>query len=330
MKKDGTHNPEESRPAAEPAKVVRIPRDWFGPKEDLVPFGPSALDTSVVEPERTVERLPGRGAASSHRHDSKPSASGQSRPSASDQSKPSASDPHAPVDPNAFWGEDSGLIHNVVEGTSGRFADAAGSASIRTDHRDPSPPGLRGRFDGLPHVSRAVGTKALVATGCVALLLVASVAVWLPAGSRLRTFGASVASIGTQHSDSGLGPAEYQHIAWAAHHAGTTQATVRTRSQVRTRRSRAMVLTPRRQTAPKAAHTPPAPTDVTYHATAAASSAPASSTYQPPARPESSTVQSSGDRGGSTANAASAAATHSSPTSFGPTGALGPMSSPDG
>jgi hypothetical protein len=60
-------------------KVVRIPRDWYGPKDELVPVGPRASE-------------------------SPPPTAG-----ASEQSRP--------VDPNAFWGEEASFVHDAVEGS---------------------------------------------------------------------------------------------------------------------------------------------------------------------------------------------------------------------
>jgi hypothetical protein len=73
---------EETRTATgseEAGKVVRIPRDWYGPKEELVPVGPRASE-------------------------SPPPAAG-------------AAEQSPPVDPNAFWGEEASFVHDAVEGT---------------------------------------------------------------------------------------------------------------------------------------------------------------------------------------------------------------------
>lgn len=71
-----------SRPSSgDTANVVRIPRDWFGPKEDLVPFGPRPWADETE-----------RGAPPAPPHDPKP------------------------VDPDTFWGEDSDSVHGVLDG----------------------------------------------------------------------------------------------------------------------------------------------------------------------------------------------------------------------
>lgn len=65
--------------------VVRIPRDWFGPKDDLVPFGPRAW------PE--AEDRAGLSAGA-------------------------AGDAATPLDAETFWGEDADSVHDVVAGRS--------------------------------------------------------------------------------------------------------------------------------------------------------------------------------------------------------------------
>lgn len=40
----------EHEGAAETSNVVRLPRDWLGPREELVPFGPSAWRTEAAAP----------------------------------------------------------------------------------------------------------------------------------------------------------------------------------------------------------------------------------------------------------------------------------------
>jgi hypothetical protein len=68
-----TDGGERARPAD---KVVRLPRDWLGPREDLVPFGPRA---GGAEPE------------------------------------PSLPAPEAPPSAADFWGERSAAIHDAVQ-----------------------------------------------------------------------------------------------------------------------------------------------------------------------------------------------------------------------
>ncbi len=58
------------------SNVVRIPRDWFGPRDELVPFGPKAWEAS--------EENASSGAAD-------------------------------PVDANLFWGEHADSVHDVLD-----------------------------------------------------------------------------------------------------------------------------------------------------------------------------------------------------------------------
>ena len=66
---DGQAGPDET------SNVVRIPRDWFGPKDELVPFGPRADESATA---RVLADAP-------------------------------------PLDPNSFWGEDAGSVQDVLE-----------------------------------------------------------------------------------------------------------------------------------------------------------------------------------------------------------------------
>jgi len=77
--------------SSETSNVVRIPRDWFGPKDELVPFGPRAWE----EP-------------------------GPDEPSAV-SGDPAAAEP---VDANLFWGEDAGTVHGVLDPPAGGIASA--------------------------------------------------------------------------------------------------------------------------------------------------------------------------------------------------------------
>jgi hypothetical protein len=64
------------------ANVVRFPRDWFGPREELVPFGPSAEDQAGDEAE---EAAPAEMVAP------------------------------PPVRADDFWGEESASIHDAMQ-----------------------------------------------------------------------------------------------------------------------------------------------------------------------------------------------------------------------
>jgi hypothetical protein len=79
------------------ATVVRLPRDWLGPREELVPFGPRADSQNAG------------GAVSS---DESPLSAEESRISA-DGSPPSADE--SPPSAEDFWGERSAAIHNALQ-----------------------------------------------------------------------------------------------------------------------------------------------------------------------------------------------------------------------
>jgi hypothetical protein len=65
------------------ATILRFPRDWFGPTEELVPFGPRADGVAVAEDDEQSVAL------------------GEGLP---------------PSSASAFWSEDSARIHDAVEG----------------------------------------------------------------------------------------------------------------------------------------------------------------------------------------------------------------------
>ncbi len=107
-----------SRPDDEQAdKVIRLPRDWLGPRDELVPFGPSAGD-----PE-----------ASSDPPDQAQKASGAAG-GASDEQTRSAED---------FWGERSAAVQGPLDesdrdlGENGHAGGAAGSLADRVRSRMP-------------------------------------------------------------------------------------------------------------------------------------------------------------------------------------------------
>ena len=83
MGSEETRTEGERKGSSETGKVVRIPRDWFGPKDDLVPFGP-----------RATEGLDGVETSSND-------------------------EPATPLDASLFWGEDAGSVQHVVEAKSG-------------------------------------------------------------------------------------------------------------------------------------------------------------------------------------------------------------------
>lgn len=83
MGSDETRTNGGQRGSDETGNVVRIPRDWFGPKDDLVPFGPAAW-------------------------------SGEAESTAEARSE-SARRAEAPLDADTFWGEDADSLHDVFD-----------------------------------------------------------------------------------------------------------------------------------------------------------------------------------------------------------------------
>lgn len=103
--------------------VVRFPRDWFGPIEDLVPFGPRARGESAAGCDQ---------------------ATGESA-TVFELSSSTAEDSVSPASANDFWGEDSASVHQAVEPPTGPEA----------------PPGPDFRGSVLPRLGLAGGMRPL-------------------------------------------------------------------------------------------------------------------------------------------------------------------------
>src|SRR5579862_2335602 len=121
---------EEAEP---PANVVRFPRDWFGPTEDLVPFGPRADELAA--------RAQASGCSSSQRSE--------------DLTPPRADD---------FWGEGSAAIQHAVLAPQdvrqvSRHPASKPRRRLRLDARFPRPL-LR-----IPRISRPAIRPAGLAAG---------------------------------------------------------------------------------------------------------------------------------------------------------------------
>ena len=91
---EGPYTEADEQEAHQRSKVVRLPRDWLGPREELVPFGPRAA--SVEEDERP----------------------------------PSSEDP--PPSPADFWGEQSAALQSALEAPTAPGYGRAGSGGERT------------------------------------------------------------------------------------------------------------------------------------------------------------------------------------------------------
>jgi hypothetical protein len=133
LKSEGPQTQAERREKAHETNVVRLPRDWLGPREELVPFGPRADAAGATA------QAAGRAAHAD-------AADSSAQP-------PSAQD---------FWTEQAVDLHDALQGPGPsveRSSDQASSSSpLRV--RRPWPRGLR--FD-----RRVVGPIALAALAAV-------------------------------------------------------------------------------------------------------------------------------------------------------------------
>jgi hypothetical protein len=93
------------------SNVVRFPRDWLGPLEELVPIGPSSGQESDLPRDREPD--------------------GQTAPAERVVDFP----PSAPLRADAFWGEDSASIHDALEPPA-QPADAASASAEATRGHD--------------------------------------------------------------------------------------------------------------------------------------------------------------------------------------------------
>jgi hypothetical protein len=98
---DGNDQSGEQRPG-DPGedKVIRLPRDWLGPREDLVPFGPSA-DRHSPEPSESDHPSGERDAPGDS----------SARPPLEEVPSP----PPDPVSPDDFWGERSAALQGPLD-----------------------------------------------------------------------------------------------------------------------------------------------------------------------------------------------------------------------
>lgn len=79
------------------ATILRFPRDWFGPPEELVPFGAHATGPVLAERDSGAAGASARGAVLP---------SGEADPSGRND---------LPASANAFWTEEAARIHDVVQ-----------------------------------------------------------------------------------------------------------------------------------------------------------------------------------------------------------------------
>jgi hypothetical protein len=250
--------------AAQPAsKVVRLPRDWLGPREELVPFGRQAT-TTEAEP-------------------------GPARPAG-----PSALIAQPPPSGADFWGERSAAIHDVVQPPG----------------EDISAVKPRGRF-AVPAWQRAVTAAGLAVLAATAIVV-------LSAGSGHRVPAGQRSNMAAMLSSSFLRVFKI---------VGPPRIIVANRLS-RTR------IRPARHVVHQAPPTKPSPHTTSPHTTSPRPPAP---TYAARATPGSATPPDhsslSSASPGADASPPQASTPRSTGQSVGPTGqsgALGPVSSPNG
>jgi hypothetical protein len=64
--REGRHTEAGEQEARPRANVVRLPRDWLGPREELVPFGPRASSEDAEEPPPSADDFWGERSAAIH------------------------------------------------------------------------------------------------------------------------------------------------------------------------------------------------------------------------------------------------------------------------
>jgi hypothetical protein len=91
------------RAVATPDNVVLFPRNWFGPPEELVPFGPGASRAALVDAERREVR----------------------------EAISLPTDPPAPLRAEDFWSEGSAAIHHVLQAPAAETEERVAPARTR-------------------------------------------------------------------------------------------------------------------------------------------------------------------------------------------------------
>lgn len=152
MQSEGPHNDERGKDAAGNANVVPFPRDWIGPREELIPFGPRAGRAQADEPQAPPAALPQAGSAGS----------------------PQAGSPLSPPRPEDFWSEGAAATHDAVQVPDPVWAEAAELHA-----------------SGIARHAAAIGALWRVYRGGVAAAVVAGVLVLTAAVQVLPNLGGS-------------------------------------------------------------------------------------------------------------------------------------------
>jgi hypothetical protein len=291
---DGRQTEEGGGEILAESNVVRLPRDWLGPREELIPFGPSA-DEPVAEVSEHIG-LP-----------------------------PTADD---------FWGESSAAVQDALRappadrdgrmplGPSGEVAGAAipGSVPVAGAGSAPTRVARAGAREAIRRRARPISIIGVAAASALIVLA-------LIGGGGQKSGVRGPLATGTPEASAGSNPATFQPahgrsgraLAAALDLGAKSAATLRAsrRSAARHARHRTARLAQAVHASTSAATVQPVHyTSSTPPYEGTASSTPASSAAPP------TTTGSSGTSGQTPSSGSQPA--------FGPNGALGPGSSPDG
>jgi hypothetical protein len=317
VESDGRLSGNGDRQPPDDDNVIRLPREWVGPREELVPIGPAARARAraegLLDPDSTDAPLSPPG-----------------RPGEFEPGRRSPSAALLPPTAHDFWGEDSAALHDVIQGPAVAVPPAAASPAApwrRSIHR----PHLR------PAVligARRASPRAWTVTGTIAVVALLAVLASVTGGgnsARPRSRSAVASLRISPPTDLIAGSDRASLVAGAAAAMARTRAA--DRSSRITRAHRRIAASSRTPTALRHRHatrsaTPsdhrPVPVSVTtavptYTSPAATSTTPATT---PPAP---ATATSSG------VSASTSTHQSSSPSqpAFGANGTLGPGSSPD-
>ena len=192
--------------------VIRFPRDWFGSKEDLIPFGPAA-DRLEAEQAARVE-------AGSAAHAGATPTDGVLSDPAADPLAGAAPGPggaaSAALTASDFWGEDAGALHQPME-------IAAGAPSGDRAEVNPRGGGRRRR----PSRSRARSLPEWPRRRPLAGLLIPPGSAWR-SPLRLVACVAAAALVcgGVAMAATGWGGAGHARVSLTAHRAATAESSL--------------------------------------------------------------------------------------------------------
>ena len=294
----GKQDPRESN-------VVRFPRDWLGPLDELVPLGPAGGQESDSSP---ADSSPGDGRVVDFT-------------------------PPAPREAADFWGEDAAAFHDAVEpppesATAVRDGGAShGRVSSRRSHLPAIPRRFGYRVAGPREASR--GRRRAVLVAAVSAAAVTLVGLALAVGLFGGTAGPQTASRGRLGGFTSTPFASLPSDVIALGRLG--QRHVQKVSLARRHRRSTPVTSARKRSFPAPRAVSPAPSPVYTRTQPTPSPAPSTETSRPVVA-ESTPVEHSstgGSSGSASTTHTSAPTTSSTRPAFGANGLLGPGSSPN-